>query len=261
MGFIYGIYIDALFLTNFLMDMLVLYLIGIFLRQRMHMLRLFAAAVFGSAAGIVLFLAVPYHAAYLIIMHLVVNPLMIRIAFLSGGFTAFVKTWLLCYLFTFLSGGVMQWVNRTVFHGGHMGLSILITACIGVGSAVLWERRHAVAGQLYPVTLRFQGQGVELTAYYDTGNLMMDPYLRKPVSIVSRELVQGILAKKPAIRIVPFSGVGQENGLLEAITVDALEIGEGSGKVCVESAVIGLTGESLFCGKEYQMILNSRLIH
>lgn len=141
-----------------------------------------------------------------------------------------------------------------------MGISILITACVGVSSAFLWERRHTVAGCLYPVTLRIQEGAVELVAYYDTGNLMTDPYLNKPVSIVNRELIQGILEKKPAIRMIPFSSVGQESGLMEAVTVDVLEIGGGRRKVCVESAVIGLTGESLFDGKEYQMILNSRLM-
>lgn len=260
MGFIYGIYIDSLFLTNFLMDMLVLYLIGIFLQRRLRMLRLMLSSAFGSAAGIVLFVTAPDKTFYLIMTHVIVNPIMIRIAFRSDRLLDFIRNWLLCYLFTFLSGGVMQWVNRTLFHGGHMGISILITACAGVGSAFAWERRHAAAGCLYPVTLRIQEGEVELVAYYDTGNLMTDPYLNKPVSIVNRERIQCILEKKPAIRMIPFSSVGQERGLLEAVTVDVLEIGEGRRKVCVESAVIGLTGESLFDGKEYQMILNSRLM-
>lgn len=260
MDFIYGVYLDALFLTNFLMDMLVLYLIGIFLRRRMRLLRLSLAAAFASAAGIVLLLASLTPVPYMLFMHLVVNPLMILIAFRCVRLSDFIRNWLLCYLFTFLSGGVMQWVNRTIFRGGHVGLSILITACIGVGSAFLWERRHAVARQLYPVRLGYGAQAVELAAYYDTGNLMTDPYLGKPVSIASRTEIQKLMDEKPAVRMIPFSSVGQESGLMEAITVDILEIGEGRNKVCIEAAVIGLAEESLFCGKEYQMILNSRLM-
>lgn len=260
MDFIYEIYIDSLFLMNFLMDLLVLYLTGIFLRRHMKAIRLIGSAALAGILGIVLFLFSPGYICYLLVTHCCLNPLMIWMAYGGKRIAQVIKNWLVSYLFMFLAGGIMQWINRSVFHGTHVLSSILITACLGVAAAIMWERHHMVQKNLYPVTLRLKGQSVVLEALYDTGNLMVDPYVKRPVSIVNRETVKEILSKNPAIRLIPFSSMGQENGWLEAITVDALEVKTGRQTVYINAAVIGLAACSIFQNKEYQMILNSRLL-
>lgn len=258
---IYEIYIDSLFFTNFLMDLLSLYLTGIFLRRRMRLWRLICGAAMGSALGIVLFLTLRSYLIYELLLHLAGNPLMVWLCFGGRRPGTIVKNWLCTYLFMLLTGGIMQWINQTLFHGAYLYGSILLTAVLGFLGTVLWERKHTLGQQLYHVTLKFRQHQVSVEAYYDTGNLMTDPFLGKPVSIVDRSLVEEVLrCEQLPVRILPFSSVGRERGWMEAVTIRELRIGDGKHELCMHDPVIGMGDQRLFEGKAYRMILNCRLM-
>lgn len=261
MSAIYEIYIDSLFLTNFLMDLLSLYLTGIFLRQPMRLWRMICAAALGSGLGIALFLALRSYLIYELLLHLVGNPLMVWICFGGRRLRTVIRNWLCTYLFMLLTGGIMQWINQTLFGGGYLYGSILLTAVLGFLAAILWERKHTLEQQIYHVTLQFKQHQVSMEAYYDTGNLMTDPFMGKPVNIVDRSLVEEILrCEQASVRIIPFSSVGRERGWMEAVTVDELRVEDGRHKLCIHDPVIGIGGQKLFEGKAYRMILNCRLL-
>lgn len=258
---IYGIYIDSLFLTNFLMDLISLYLTGIFLRQPMKLWRMLCAAALGSVLGIVLFLWLPSYLMYELLLHFAGNPLMVWLCFGGRKVKPVIKNWICTYLFMLLTGGIMQWINQTLFGGAYLYGSILLTAVLGFFAAVLWERKHTLGKRLYHVTLQFRQHQVSVEAYYDTGNLMTDPFMGKPVSIVDRSLVEEILrCEKAAVRMIPCSSVGRERGWMEAVTIRELCIEDGRHKLFINDPVIGIGGQRLFEGKAYRMILNCRLL-
>lgn len=261
MAGIYEIYIDSLFLTNFLMDMLALYLTGIFLRRQIRLWRLACASALGSVLGIALFLTLPNYLMYELLLHFICNPVMVMLCFGNKTLSAVVKDWLCTYLFMLLTGGIMQWTNQTLFGGRHLYAAIFVTFVLGHIAALLWERKHTLGMQLYHVTLQFKEHEVSVEAYYDTGNLMTDPFCGKPVSIVDGRLIEEILRQENAsVRVIPFSSVGKESGLMKAVTIEELRIEDGRRRLCIYDPVIGIAGGSLFAGKTYQMILNCRLL-
>ena len=65
---------------------------------------------------------------------------------------------------------------------------------------------------------------------------------------------------EPVVRLLPFSSMGEKNGLVEALTVEELYIKEGKKERQILQAVIALGSPSLFQKKEYQMILNCHLL-
>ncbi|MDE7063064.1 MAG: sigma-E processing peptidase SpoIIGA [Lachnospiraceae bacterium] len=261
MAGIYEIYIDSLFLTNFLMDMLSLYLTGIFLRRRIRLWRLLGAAALGSVLGIVLFLILSNYLVYELVLHFICNPMMVWLCFGDKKLSAVIKSWLSTYLFMLLTGGIMQWINQTLFGGRHLYAAIFMTFVLGYIAALLWERKHTLGQQLYHVTLQFKEHEVSVEAYYDTGNLMTDPFCGKPVSIVDCRLIEEILRQEgAAVRMIPFSSVGKESGLMKAVTIEELRIEDGGRRLCIYDPVIGMAGGNLFAGKTYRMILNCRLL-
>lgn len=162
MAGIYEIYIDSLFLTNFLMDMLALYLTGIFLRRRIRLWRLACASALGSVLGIVLFLALPNYLMYELLLHFICNPVMVMLCFGNKTLSGVVKDWLCTYLFMLLTGGIMQWTNQTLFGGRHLYAAIFVTFVLGYIAALLWERKHTLGMQLYHVTLQFKEHEVSV---------------------------------------------------------------------------------------------------
>ena len=100
---IYEIYLDVLLVNNFLMDVLNLFLTGIFLRSPIHKGRILLAALFGSSMGVICFLLLSSYHLYRFIMYVPVPLGMVTIAFLSRKHmtqrAAFlIKNWLGCFL-------------------------------------------------------------------------------------------------------------------------------------------------------------------
>ena len=104
MACIYEIYLDVLFVNNFLMDVLNLFLTGIFLRNLIHKGRILLAALFGSGMGVICFLMLSSYRLYRLIMYVPVPLGMVMIAFFTRKHTTqrvafLIKNWLGCFLF------------------------------------------------------------------------------------------------------------------------------------------------------------------
>ena len=155
----------------------------------------------------------------------------------------------------------MQWLNKSLFYGQHFYLAMVLTAGIAVSASIIWRSRKERSRHLYQVRLCYHEHELLLEAYYDTGNLLIDPYVGKPVSIIVKELLMPIFREdEPVVRLLPFSSMGEKNGLVEALTVEELYIKEGKKERQILQAVIALGSPSLFQKKEYQMILNCHLL-
>lgn len=266
MACIYEIYLDVLLVNNFLMDVLNLFLTGIFLRNSIHKSRILLAALFGSGMGVICFLMLSSYHLYRFIMYVPVPLGMVCIAFLSRKHMAqsiafLIKNYVGCFTFSILTGGCMQWLNKSLFYGQHFYLAMVLTAGIAVSASIIWRSRKERSRHLYQVRLCYHEHELLLEAYYDTGNLLIDPYVGKPVSIIDKELLMPIFREdEPVVRLLPFSSMGEKNGLVEALTVEELYIKEGKKERQILQAVIALGSPSLFQKKEYQMILNCHLL-
>ena len=138
--------------------------------------------------------------------------------------------------------------------------AMLLTVLPGLFGAVLLRHFRRMEQCRVQAVLVYEDRSVPLSAYYDTGNLLTDPYTKLPVSIVSIQIADRLFQEeKPAVRLIPYQSVGEENGLLEAYTIDKMLIYKGKRKQIVQPAVVGLAKERLFAGGEYQMILNGQL--
>lgn len=72
---------------------------------------------------------------------------------------------------------------------------------------------------------------IETTGLYDTGNSLYEPIRKKPVSIIGKELAARLLEGETEwgtrFRLIPYSSIGVENGLLRGFVADELIIFEG----------------------------------
>ncbi|MBR1392193.1 MAG: sigma-E processing peptidase SpoIIGA [Lachnospiraceae bacterium] len=259
-AYIYELYVDTLFLINGIMDFLALYLVDTFFQYRTKKIRLLLGAGAGSLLGVLLFLVMSDYTMYQLCIHLLINPLMIRLAYAGCGKWKWLKNYLACYVCMVLCGGMMQWLYHTLFHTTHLYMAVMLTAGGCVLIVQIWRRRRRIRSQLYPVILKAGDFQVRFDAYYDTGNLMMDPYIGKPVSVLDESVLPADVRAKLAFRLIPYESLGNREGMLEAFTADSLMILCGKEPRCISPAVIGLTEKKLFAHREYRMILNHDLM-
>lgn len=256
----YELYIDVFVLNNFCMDTLAFLLSGVFLRRKQPVKRTVLAAFAGTIAGTAAFLFLPNYAWYVGVLHVLVNPCMVLLGLAPKSKREFVEDWIACYLVMLLSGGIMQWLSVTVFDGEQTLLCVLLTFLIGILAAILWEKQTIIGKRTYDVSLQIGENTVKLKAFYDTGNLLVDPYFDLPVQITAAEMIEEYLCENQVPgRLVSFSSLGEQDGWIKAYTIDEMIVYQKKKNVQIKPAVVGVTNGKLFQYRDYQMILNGRL--
>ena len=279
------IYIDIVFMTNFLMDYMLLRLVGKFLHLDVKRFRCMISAVFGSFVSCLL-LYVPFRIILpvAVLIHGGCAFFMASFAFRlkKGGLLA--KTILSMYLTAFVVGGIYQALEteKTMT----VKIFLLFTAGIYGGLYTLICAADFIRlgrKNIYPVILKYQGRVQQSYGFFDTGNLLIDPVNRQPVSIIKPELLEKILSSELTEKLMyikeepqklkstevsmlqphflSFRGAGGKEGIMLAVILGELEIQTPGRVVHVGKPVLAITSEPSALGEEYGILLNSRLLH
>ena len=143
----------------------------------------------------------------------------------------------------------------------------------------VYTRKEKKENCTYQVCLYEGDKSREGKALLDTGNGLTDPVSGKPVNVIRREMLNGLLAdtildslehfseKCPdedfgnlSPHFVPFATLGCTGGLLVAITIDYLSLEmQGKHKV-IFRPVVAFSDEETVFPENYQMILHPNLI-
>ena len=131
--------------------------------------------------------------------------------------------------------------------------------------------------------LSFEDKTAELTALFDTGNSLIDPVSLRPVIIVEYKMVKNLFSEdiKSALerigkenitwimsevaqrglpaRLIPFSSLGKENGMLIGFVPDRAEIHDDCGVKVLEKCVVGIYERQLSRDNSYGALLNPYL--
>ena len=277
------IYIDIVFMTNFLMDYMLLRLVGKFLHLDGKRRRCVISAVFGSFVSCLLVCA-PFKIIFpaAVLIHGGCAFFMASFAFRlkKGGLLA--KTILALYFTAFVVGGIYQALEteRTMtvkifllFLSGIYG-TLYTLGC--VTETFRFGRRN-----IFPVTLKYQGKLKQTYGFYDTGNLLMDPVKKQPVSIIKQELLGSLISKEQVKKLMDIKDKPEElentgfvslhflschtadgkKGLLLAVILDELLIQTPGRVIHVGKPVLAITSEPSALGEEYEILLNSRLLN
>lgn len=261
------IYIDIVFMTNFLMDYMLLRLVGKFLHLDGKRRRCVISAAFGSFVSCLLVCA-PFKIIFpaAVLIHGGCAFFMASFAFRlkKGGLLA--KTILALYFTAFVVGGIYHALEteRTMtvkifllFLSGIYG-TLYTLGC--VTETFRFGRRN-----IFPVTLKYQGKLKQTYGFYDTGNLLMDPVKKQPVSIIKQELLGSLISKEQVKKLMDIKDKPEElentgfvslqphflschtadgkKGLLLAVILDELLIQTPGRVIHVGKPVLAITSE------------------
>lgn len=165
-------------------------------------------------------------------------------------------------------------------------LTFLTILTIGIVGRVFWDiirERLTKDKMLIPIRIVFDNKLVELFALVDTGNMLKDPFSKTPVVVVEFSAIKNTLPKEiqeifintvendlakvtemisktnwlSRFRLIPFSSLGKENGMLIGFRPDYLEIG--IDKKSIKEVVIGIYNKTLSKNDNYNALLSSDL--
>lgn len=201
--YIYG---DILFIINFSMDFLSLFITGKIMHFRMGTIRMILAASIGAFYGVAsLFFSVG--AVTGILIDLICALIICFVAHYHGSAVKTFAATALFYGVSMLLGGVMTAIYtkigryksyievggtlHTVFGDIELWVFFLIAIVSAIVTFFLQKMSHRrTDGKFCRVKMRFDGKEYEFSGFFDSGNMVTEPISGKPVVFLSSDAVK-----------------------------------------------------------------------
>lgn len=259
----YELYIDIFFLTNFMMDTLLLLALKNVLKCPVRNGRVFLGGVAGAALTC-LIVAVPMPGVFkFLLYHGGISVVMIRGGLNIRSRAGFCRAFCLLYVLAFLMGGILEalrpWIRTgSLFFAAAAGVYYILSG-IWQGMVSLRERQKKIC----QVILSTKQRKYRVCALIDTGNGLQDPVSGDPVSVLDPACAKEMLNEEQdgiQIRYIPYRTVGGD-GVMPVFRAEEMVIFlMREEKIQVPAPLIGICEGEISGQEDYQMILHPNLL-
>ncbi len=283
------IYVDVVLLENLCMNYIILFGTGYIIRLKIKHLRILLSSLIGAIYAILAYAGIfPMYAN--IFVKIVLSICMVYIAFYPKNIKGMVKELIVFYLVSFALGGcafALLYIVRPqdIFmkDGVYIGTYPIKIALLGgiVGFIVTYiafkvvKTRMTKNELIYDMVIKIKDKELTTKVMLDTGNMLKDPISNMPVVLVEKSILYPILPKellensknilggdfkeneyinneyRTRLRIIPFTSVGKQNGMMLGIKVDKIKIITDVDEVINDNAIICVYEKEFSKRKKY----------
>lgn len=292
------IYLDVIIVENLIMNYIILYATGLISKIKIKHLRLFLASLIGAIYSVIEYIS-KINIYSNIITKIILSILIVYIAYNPQDVKKMCKELLLFYLTTFTFGGVATYLiyvikpqEIIIKNGMYTGTYILKTVFLGaiIGSIIIiigfkLAKNKITKKDMFCITkIKINGKEIELKTMMDTGNMLKEPISGNPVMVVEKNSLYNIIPKEilnnienilggdfekipqelkeeyiPRLKIIPFSSLGKQNGMLLGIKAEKFKIITEQTEEEKENVIIGIYNKSLTKRGEYNALIGIEL--
>ncbi len=218
------IYIDIILLLNFFIDLLLLLSVSFLLKRRTPLIRIIIASLIGSLSTLLLF--VIHNNLLLFFYKILISIIMIIISFKYNNYHYFKDNLLYLYIISIVLGGTIYLINNQIstINNGMLftsnNLKINIILLIIISPIILYKylkntkNYQLTYSNYYDIDIYYNDLCIKGTAFLDTGNNLKDPYFKRPIILINKELI----SEPVKTFLVPYSVVNNQKGLLEVFS-------------------------------------------
>lgn len=288
------VYIDILFLENFILNFIILYATGLISKHKIKFIKIALGSIVGAVYVIITYLI--ENKVYLnILFKLILSIVIVYIAFTPKTIKEMLKMIVLFYLTSFVFGGaalgVIYMINSgkiSIQNGIIIGSYTLRTIFIGAIIAFLVtilafkfvKTKISKKDLLCNITIKINGKEIKTKAMIDTGNMLKEPITNIPVVVVEHTLLKEIIPKEILenidnilagdfkeipeeiqneymlkLKVIPFTSLGKQNGMLLGIKAESLKVQEEDNIKNIDKIIIGMYNKKLSRKNEYSALL------
>lgn len=271
------------------MNFIILFATEIILKGELKIVRIFISSILGGIYAILLYIS-SIQIYSNIFLKIILSLAMVEIAFNPKTIKAFLKYLTIFYLTSFTFGGVafalLYFVSpedilfnngkligmypiKMILIGGILGFIIIIISFKSI------KKKFTKEDMICNIELQINEKKANIISIIDTGNFLKDPITKAPVIVVNKENLRDILPNTildnvkriingenieigeyiDKIRIIPFSTLGKENGLLLGIKADNVIIYYQENEIYVKNAIIGIYTGVLSKNDKYNALI------
>lgn len=264
----YELYVDSLFLVNFVMNLYILMLVNRSTLRTAAPWRLLLGAALGGGCYLLMFLlnlSVPLK----LFLGAAGAVGMLPVAFPVRGLRNLLKLTEKMLIFSFCMGGALLFLLRS-FSVGENALTGIF-GILGAGGIVCvflgrfpWEPRPG--NSLCRATLVRGEKQVAVRALIDSGNSLVEPVSGKPVCVVEEEVFRYLWESGGHLfRAVPYHSIGKKRGILEGYLLPELYVELDGMRKVFHEVYIAVSPETISAAdvpeaESIKMIMNPRIL-
>lgn len=265
----FQVYIDTLFIVNLIMNYLLLLLVSKLVRCPATHLSVFTGAVFGAFSFCILIL-MPWLPGYVKIMIAYggVSMVMIRIGLKIKEFRLLWIASIYLFVCVFLFSGSLQWLTQQIPYLRQMRMNSLMIIMGGYGcylicSTLLKKYKEKEKQLFYQLEFTIAGETISIHGILDTGNGLVDPLTKKPVSLIEKSVLNKYIEQgyQKGFCVIPFHSIGKENGILYGYEIEDVKIQTSDAIIKKQKIIVAVVAEKISNSGSYQMILHPELFN
>ncbi len=295
------IYIDVIIMENIIMNYIILWVTGKFLKAGSSGIRLFLAALTGAGYMVLMIMLPGVKVYYTFLGKFLLSLLIVAIAFSPAKINSFLKSLAAFYITTFIFAGAafaFIYINNTggivkngviyIFWESKWTTLLLSIITSIIILRVFWElvqSRISKEKLLRNVEVYFEKKVIAVSALVDTGNSLRDPLTNLPVMVIEFSVLEEILPDEikeifigkrdedlalvssivtksnwlSRFRLIPFTSLGKENGMLIGFKPDCIKIGDDIDKRDIKNVIVGIYNKALSRNEHYRALLSPEL--
>lgn len=259
----YELYIDVFWMTNFMMDSLLLFAVRQMLKCPVGKGRILLGGVVGSTMTCLIVLFPLTGILRFCVGGILTALVMIRVSFGKQPVRMYRKAFVFLYISAFLMSGILQLFRPYM---ETMSLFFVIAAAayaVLKGIQRLWENLLREQKMICEVLLIQDEKRCRARGLMDTGNLLTDSVTKEPVCVADPQLISTFLGENPdnnglKLHYLPYQSVGG-SGVMPVIRIQQMQITQRK-VIQVENPLIAISSGKLSEEEEYQMILNPDIV-
>ena len=289
------VYLDIVFMENILMNYIIIFATGIVLKVECKKWRIFVASMLGAVYTVVMYLnIIPIYSNFIMkmVLSVVIVYVSFKPKTLKNLIKDMVIFYLVSFVFGgcvfalmyFLQPQMAQMRNG-VFVGAYPLKVVLIGGLVAFIilqiSFKLIKTKLSKKDMIYEIEVFINEKSTKIKALLDTGNLLKDPITGFPVIVIECKSLKTVLPEIilnnidkilggdideltkddlfnqtiSRFRMIPFSSLGKQNGLLLGIKADSVNIILDEKIENVNNAIIGIYDKSFTKNGTYTAII------
>lgn len=295
------IYIDVVLIENLIMNYIILLATGMILKIKIKHIRLIIGSLLGAIYTIIGYIGIlEIYSSF--ILKIILSIMIVYIAYYPQSLKKMWKELLFFYLTSSVFGGVAfsliyivkpqeiimknglflgTYPLKTVILGAIVAFVIIIT------SFKIIKNKISKKDLICEITVEIENRKITTKALIDTGNMLKEPITNTPVVVIEHTLLYDVIPKEilnhleeiiggdfekipediknkyvSKLKLIPYSSLGKQNGMLLGIKAKKLTIvkGEEKDKVEKENIILGIYDKSLTKKGEYRAIIGMEFV-
>lgn len=293
------IYIDIVIIENLIMNYIILCATGIVSKNKIRHLRLIMASLLGAIYSVVAYMKI-LEIYSNIVLKILLSVIIVYIAYNPQTVKKLWKTLVMFYLVSFVFGGVAFSLiyiikpqdiimKNGLFLGTYPLKTIILGAIVAFAIIIIAvkiiRKKFTTKDMICDIEIILNNKKINTKALIDTGNMLKEPITNIPVVVVEKillyecipkeilnninQIIGGDLEKIPQqiqsqyiskLKLIPFSSLGKQNGMLLGIKVQQIKIIKESEEITKENIIVGIYQQSLTKNREYQALMGMEFI-